>query len=104
MSTNGTASTTQHQKPKPVGDLPPAPLAAVKGATNGTMNGTSTTGKGKKEPPPPDPAAMYESVRNRIAALEEEEVHGEEEDRRVGQSTRSKNPRITIHYAEFAAF
>lgn len=29
---------------------------------------------------------MYETVRNRIAALEEEEVHGEEEERRIGAS------------------
>lgn len=33
-----------------------------------------------------DPATMYETVRNRIAALEEEEVHGEEEERRIGAS------------------
>ena len=45
--------------------------------------------KGKKKAESVDPAAMYETVRNRIAALEEEEVHGEEEERRIGawQST-----------------
>jgi len=31
-----------------------------------------------------DPAAMYESLRNRIAALEEEEEFVEEEERRFG--------------------
>lgn len=31
-----------------------------------------------------DPVTMYETVRNRIAALEEEEVHGEEEEKKIG--------------------
>jgi hypothetical protein len=31
-----------------------------------------------------DPATMYENLKNRIAALEEEEEHGEEEHRRIG--------------------
>lgn len=38
----------------------------------------------KKKSDAVDPVAMYETVRNRIAALEEEEVHGEEEERRIG--------------------
>lgn len=33
---------------------------------------------------PPDPVTMYESVRSRILALEEEEVTVEEEERRLG--------------------
>ena len=33
-----------------------------------------------------DPATMYESLKNRIAALEEEEVLEEEEERRYGWS------------------
>jgi hypothetical protein len=41
--------------------------------------------RGKKKPEPPvDPAAMYESLKNRIAALEEEEVIEEEEEKRFG--------------------
>lgn len=42
--------------------------------------------KKKSEPTPVDPAVMYESVVNRIAALEEEETHEEEEERRFGTS------------------
>ena len=38
----------------------------------------------KADPAPIDPAAMYESLKNRIAALEEEEVFVEEEERRYG--------------------
>ncbi|KAF8585106.1 hypothetical protein K439DRAFT_1344323 [Ramaria rubella] len=44
--------------------------------------------KGKKKPESVDPAAMYETVRNRIAALEEEEVHGEEEEKRIAEEAR----------------
>lgn len=45
----------------------------------------SQTAKGKKRNDVPiDPAAMYESLKNRIAALEEEEVLEEEEERRFG--------------------
>ena len=40
--------------------------------------------KKKTEPAPVDPAVMYESLKNRIAALEEEETHEEEEERRFG--------------------
>jgi hypothetical protein len=45
---------------------------------------TASPLKGKKKAEAVDPAAMYETVRNRIAALEEEEVHGEEEERKIG--------------------
>jgi hypothetical protein len=45
----------------------------------------SQNAKGKKRNDAPiDPAAMYESLKNRIAALEEEEVLEEEEERRFG--------------------
>lgn len=46
-------------------------------------------GKKKNEPAPVDPAAMYESLRNRIAALEEEEVHEGEEERRFAEEAQS---------------
>ncbi|KAG5342047.1 hypothetical protein C0989_005727 [Termitomyces sp. Mn162] len=50
--------------------------------TPGT-NGHQHTQKGKKKNDAPlDPATMYESLKNRIAALEEEEVLEEEEERR----------------------
>lgn len=51
-----------------------------------TVNGhhlQSTKGK-KRNDAPVDPATMYESLKNRIAALEEEEVIEEEEERRFG--------------------
>ncbi|KAH9013381.1 hypothetical protein EDB83DRAFT_2529609 [Lactarius deliciosus] len=45
-------------------------------------HGTATNGKSKmKDPPPMDPAAMYESLKGRIAVLEEEVFVGEEEHR-----------------------
>lgn len=54
-------------------------------------NGTSAPGqKGKKKNDNPvDPAAMYESLKNRIAALEEEEVIEEEEERRFAEEAQT---------------
>lgn len=51
-----------------------------------TPNGQNHKNKKKADPAPVDPAAMYESLKNRIAALEEEETHEEEEERRFGTS------------------
>jgi hypothetical protein len=49
------------------------------------VNGHHHPQKGKKKNDVPvDPATMYESLKNRIAALEEEEVLEEEEERRYG--------------------
>ena len=50
------------------------------------MNGTHAHNqKGKKKNDPPvDPSQLYESLKNRIATLEEEEIHNEEEERRIG--------------------
>ncbi|KZO89994.1 hypothetical protein CALVIDRAFT_491062 [Calocera viscosa TUFC12733] len=39
--------------------------------------------KAKKKTDPPDVMAMYESVKSRIAALESEEVHGEEAEKKI---------------------
>ncbi|KIK07268.1 hypothetical protein K443DRAFT_201097 [Laccaria amethystina LaAM-08-1] len=52
-----------------------------------TVNGHhSQTTKGKKRNDAPvDPATMYESLKNRIAALEEEEVIEEEEERKFAE-------------------
>lgn len=45
----------------------------------------ASSGKNKKRNDAPlDPAAMYESLKNRIAALEEEEEIEEEEERKIG--------------------
>ncbi|KAK7465450.1 hypothetical protein VKT23_005428 [Stygiomarasmius scandens] len=43
----------------------------------------------KKNETPVDPATMYESLKNRIAALEEEEVLEEEEERRFAEEARN---------------
>jgi hypothetical protein len=48
------------------------------------VNGSHSKGK-KKNEALLDPAAMYESLKNRIAALEEEEVLEEEEERRISE-------------------
>jgi len=55
------------------------------GHNHAQVNGAHTKGK-KKNDTPVDPAAMYESLKNRIAALEEEEVLEEEEERRFGET------------------
>ncbi|KAL1739851.1 hypothetical protein HDZ31DRAFT_48662 [Schizophyllum fasciatum] len=108
---NGAASSAPPPRvTKPVsGPAPPAPAAAPPNppVANGhappprsgaNVNGnhahphpqphpaTQTANKGKKKNEPPvDPATMYESLKNRIAALEEEEVLEEEEERRFAE-------------------
>lgn len=99
------AQTARQPRPVPAGPTPPAPAAAppvppnnahTQAATrqpNGsTANGSGThppsavqKGKKKAADPPVDPSQMYETLKNRIAALEEEEVHEEEEERRFSK-------------------
>lgn len=77
-------------KPPPSGPAPPAPPIPPAQSSStarpplhpSTVNGTQKAKK--KNDAPVDPAAMYESLKNRIAALEEEEVLEEEEERRFG--------------------
>ena len=87
---------TRQPKSHPIGPAPPVPTTAPPAPPshqiqNRHVNGQhtqNTKGKKRTDPPPPvDPATMYESVRNRIAALEEEEVLEEEEERRFGMCT-----------------
>ncbi|KAG6877387.1 hypothetical protein C0992_010159 [Termitomyces sp. T32_za158] len=97
-----TAATQRAVKPPPAGPAPPPPASvpptppthnnATHTPTNRSnpshnhtpgTNGHQHTQKGKKKNDAPlDPATMYESLKNRIAALEEEEVLEEEEERR----------------------
>jgi len=98
---NGTTAShsAKSAKPPPPGPAPPVPVSAppVPPTTAqspvrppatpqpalASVNGTQSTKK-KRNEPPVDPVTMYESVKNRIAALEEEEVLEEEEERRFG--------------------
>ncbi|THG97446.1 hypothetical protein EW026_g4553 [Hermanssonia centrifuga] len=104
MATNS-AQAVRHAKPPPTGPTPPAPATTppvppnntnahahpppANRQPNGTVNGTHAQHqKGKKkttDPPPVDPSQMYETLKNKIAALEEEEVHEEEEERRFAE-------------------
>ncbi|KAF8274326.1 hypothetical protein EI94DRAFT_1825664 [Lactarius quietus] len=87
---NGTMTTTtttttvalpRTPKPPPTGPVPAPPSGSVRQPHPAVTNGKS---KAKADPAPIDPAAMYESLKSRIAALEEEEVFVEEEERRYG--------------------
>lgn len=102
---NGTQATRQ-ARPPPTGPAPPAPVTAPPappvntGAPppavrqpNGPANGAHThtaasaaaqKAKKKNPDPPVDPSQLYESLKNRIATLEEEEIHNEEEERKIG--------------------
>jgi hypothetical protein len=97
---NGTTpnASSRSTKPPPAGPAPPAPASApppppnsarpsapVSNHTHSHINGHTAKAR-KKNDAPVDPATMYESLKNRIAALEEEEVLEEEEERRFGQS------------------
>ncbi|TDL20951.1 hypothetical protein BD410DRAFT_790304 [Rickenella mellea] len=56
---------------------------------NGTHGSHNHGQKGKKKADTPvDPATMYESLKSRIAALEEEEVHADEEERRFAEEAK----------------
>lgn len=73
------ANTPRSSKPPPPATPPPAQSTS---ARTPLVNGTQKPKK--KNDAPVDPAAMYESLKSRIAALEEEEVLEEEEERRFG--------------------
>ncbi|KZW00466.1 hypothetical protein EXIGLDRAFT_761559 [Exidia glandulosa HHB12029] len=97
------ATASKAKQPPPSSELPAAPPpktpvtpAVPPPATpmNGQQSKTAGTA-GKKKAEPIDPATMYETVRNRIAALEEEEVHGEEEERRVVEEARQSMNGLT---------
>ncbi|CAE6458605.1 unnamed protein product [Rhizoctonia solani] len=80
-------------KPPPTGP-PPRPTPNTNGNTTRPppqrKNPNANNPNVKVEPSaPPDPMAMYESLKNRIAALEEEEVTVEEEERRLAEEARS---------------
>ncbi len=46
-----------------------------------------------------DPVVMYESLRNRIAALEEEEEHADEEERQYGTVSTAESPCHEVLFA-----
>ena len=85
VTTTTTASTSiappRTAKPPPTGPAPTPPSGSARQLHPAVPNGKS---KKKADPVPIDPAAMYESLKNRIAALEEEEEVVEEEERRFG--------------------
>ncbi|KIL71539.1 hypothetical protein M378DRAFT_19851 [Amanita muscaria Koide BX008] len=83
-------ASTRQAKSHPIGPAPPVPTTAPPAPPSHQPQSRQVNGqhaqnaKGKKriDPPTPvDPATMYESVKSRIAALEEEEVLEEEEER-----------------------
>jgi hypothetical protein len=84
-SSVGTTPTPAVIPPAQLNHLPPMSRTNSQGHVHASqVNGTHSKGK-KKNDAPVDPVAMYESLKNRIAALEEEEVLEEEEERRFGE-------------------
>lgn len=87
---------TTAAKPPPTGPPPrpnlppPSPNGTpARAAAPARKNPNAGNPNVKVEPSaPPDPVTMYESVRSRIAALEEEEVTVEEEERRLADEAR----------------
>jgi hypothetical protein len=80
-TTTTTVALPRTPKPPPTGPAPAPPSGSVRQPHPAVTNGKS---KAKVDPAAIDPAAMYESLKSRIAALEEEEVFVEEEERRYG--------------------
>lgn len=85
---SGTHTATQRpSKPPPVGPAPPAPASAPPNppATNGSKPHVNGVQKAKKKTDLPiDPQTVLDSLKNRIAALEEEKTHADEEEGRIG--------------------
>lgn len=92
-------------KPSPTGPVPLPPSSAnsapplssnsPSSSHHPAVNGIHSQ-RGKKKPEPVDPATMYENLKSRIAALEEEEEHGEEEQRKIGESATTLIDTLTI--------
>jgi hypothetical protein len=82
-TTTATTSTASPRiaKPPPTCPAPTPPSSSARQLHPAAPNGKS---KKKADPVPLDPAAMYESLKSRIAALEEEEEVVEEEERQFG--------------------
>ncbi|KAJ3508615.1 hypothetical protein NLJ89_g5660 [Agrocybe chaxingu] len=80
------APPVRQAKPPPTGPAPPAPPAPPNHTHGVNGHPPPQNAKGKKRNDVPvDPATMYESLKSRIAALEEEEVLEEEEERRFAE-------------------
>lgn len=87
-----TNASTRLPKPPPAGPAPPPPASAPPNPPaaartqppHSHVNGQQPQKGKKKNDIPMDPATMYESLKNRIAALEEDQVMGEEEERQFG--------------------
>lgn len=106
----------RHPKPPPTGPTPPAPSTAPpappnhrqpNGTTHNSVASSTTPGttpaaatntntgavgnqkvnKKKQTDPQVDASQIYETLKNKIAALEEDAVHEEEEERRFGMSS-----------------
>ncbi|THH27675.1 hypothetical protein EUX98_g6514 [Antrodiella citrinella] len=100
---NGTQTANRQAKPPPTGPAPPPPASTAPPTTNHPTPNAKTNGvhnnatpapqqKGKKknaEPAPVDPSQMYETLKNKIAALEEDAVHEEEEERRFAEEAQN---------------
>lgn len=99
--------TTKPAPPAP-GISPPAPPSHSTATTSNkstSQPGTNVNGTHpnnpkvrKKNDTPVDPAVMYESLKNRIAALEEEEVLEEEEERKFGALTFPELTLCSVHF------
>ncbi|CAE6473047.1 unnamed protein product [Rhizoctonia solani] len=91
MSSPATAH-PPNAKPPPTGPPPrptPNPNGNATRAPPQRKNPNANNPNVKVEPSaPPDPMTMYESLKNRIAALEEEEITVEEEERRLAEEAR----------------
>lgn len=85
VSAAGPAPSTAPPAPPTTTRAPPRTNAT--GTSSAPVNGTTTSSKTKKkEPVPPDTATLFENVKNRIAILEEDKRHLEDDERRAGKS------------------
>ena len=111
---NGT-QTARHAKPPPTGPTPPAPSGAppvppnhrqptapVNGTQHNHSNTTTTNtpqkgNKKKQTDPQADASQIYETLKSKIAALEEDAVHEEEEEKKFSMFSLSLYFRVGYH-------
>ncbi|KAJ7597456.1 hypothetical protein C8J56DRAFT_920102 [Mycena floridula] len=94
---NGVTHNPQNASTRHIAKPGPAPTSTPPAVPNNStrttphthththVNGAHPKGSKKKNDAPMDPATMYESLKSRIAALEEEEVIEEEEEKRFAE-------------------
>jgi hypothetical protein len=89
LSSAGPAPSSAPPAPPTAARSTPRPTTSVTQNNASQSSSTGHTAKSKKkaaDTTPPDPNALLDTVKNRIAALEEDARQGKEDERKAGKS------------------